>query len=132
MPRGDRPPWSILVEGFEGRFIAMLDTGAERFILGGDPAAQVLESLGGDAQEIGRLSCRWGRPFTWRVDLEVTLLNDHPDGRHVPFSASALLVPEVVSFEAVLGVRGCLEHLRLALDLGARHGDARAYFAPNW
>lgn len=120
------------VEGFEGRFIAMLDTGSEYFILGGEPASRVLKSLGEKAQEVGRLSCRWGRPFAWSANLEVVLLNDHPNGRDVAFNTSALLVPDVVPFEAVLGVRGCLEHLRLALDLGMRPGESRAYFAPNW
>jgi hypothetical protein len=133
-----RPPWCIGAARFDvgintngARLIvaarcrlgtleteAMLDTGAEWSIFGGE-LAEALERDADDERLPIPMDTRLGRVDSRLYRLDIALLAD--EGEDLRISASVLLAP---SWEGppVLGYRGFLERIRFGLDPG--HGNA--------
>ena len=111
-------------DGVRNNVDALLDSGAEWSVFGGELAA----SLRDQATPMGIFSSmhtRLGRIQGQFHRLSVTLLAD--DGEDFQIPATVLLAPDW-SGPPVLGYRGFLERLRLALDPGASIADQWMYF----
>lgn len=106
-------------------YFALLDTGAEWTVVGGDLARLV----GGQASPCGEskdISTRLG-PVTGELHrVDVTLLAD--TGKDQRIDATILLCPEWDG-PIVLGYRGLLERLRFALAPDLSGDDNRFYFS---
>lgn len=108
--------------------LALLDTGAQWSVVGGELA----ELVAGDTGETGervRISTRLGQ-FTGHLHrLSITLVAD--EGADLQVSATVLIAPEWPG-PLVLGYRGLLERVRFALDPGVANDDSQwMFFGPT-
>ena len=94
--------------------LALLDTGAQWSIVGGE-LAEILEEEAGDPIEIVTMATRLGSVRGGLYRLPVALAAD--DGEDVEVPCTLLLAPSW-SGPPVLGYRGLLERIRFALDPG--------------
>lgn len=109
----------------QGEVTALLDTGAEWSVFGGNLATSLLGSsrLLRDRPMI--MHTRLGAIEGWLRRLPVTLLAN--DGRELEISATVLLAPDWDG-PPVLGYRGLLERIRFALDPGVTDAEQWMYF----
>ncbi len=105
--------------------LALLDTAAQWSVIGGEVAELVLA----DAHDLGvasiTMSTRLGRIEGRLHRLPVTLVAE--DGNDLQISATVLIAP---AWEGpiVLGYRGLLERVRVALDPGVADDDQWMFF----
>lgn len=113
-----------LVGDSPSREMALLDTGAEWSVIGGELAEIV--NAGPAMSEPIRMSTRLGIITGQLREVPVTFLAE--EGADVRIEAMALIAPEW-SGPLVLGYRGFLEKARIALDPGVSDGDQWFYFS---
>lgn len=94
--------------------LALLDTGAEWSVIGGDTAA-ILKSSVEDLGLPMQISTRRGHFAGTMCHLDVELLAEPARGDSLCIHATALLLPEWDG-PAILGYRGLLERTRFAID----------------
>jgi hypothetical protein len=104
--------------------LALLDTGAEWSVLGGD-LAEALEPEAEDEHLDVEISTRLGSVRGRLHRLAVTLVAE--EGEDLCVSASVLLAPTWPG-PPVLGYRGFLERIRLGLDPGDGPSDPWLFF----
>jgi hypothetical protein len=122
---------SCRFSGLSGEVQALLDTGAQWSILGGEMARALLEG-GREAHEEASgdvsISTRYGL-LTGRLHLiEVTLLADQGDALLV--QSTVLLLPNWPG-PPVLGYGGFLERIRIGLDPGDLLNGPRLFFGSD-
>jgi hypothetical protein len=103
---------------------ALLDTGAQYSVIGGDTA----EVVGDQATPVHApmtMSTRLGKITGQLHRLDVTLVAD--DGQDLRVESTVLLCPEWGG-PIVLGYLGLLDRLRIALDPGVTGGNEWFYF----
>ncbi len=106
--------------------LALLDTGAQWSVIGGELAELVREHAH-DPGESFAISTRLGS-FEGRLyRMRVTLIAD--DGSDLQVEATVLIAPAWHG-PVVLGYRGLLERVRVALDPGVVEDDNWMYFGP--
>jgi hypothetical protein len=103
---------------------ALVDTGAQWSLIGGD-VADALGAEIGEPLEAIRMQTRFGVMTGCFHRVEVTLLADEGDDLLVP--ATVMVAPDWPG-AIVLGYRGLLERVRLALDPGDAHRDPWLFF----
>lgn len=99
---------------------ALLDTGAEWSVIGGD-MAQLVEPYGSDTSIAITYSTRLGLLEGHLYRLGVELVADQGQNLHV--DATVLLMPSWPGPSVVLGYRGLLERVRFAMEPGVRDDD---------
>lgn len=104
--------------------LALLDTGAQWTVIGGELAG-LLADQASDLGETVVMSTRLGRITGHFHRMNVTLVAD--DGLDLEIGATVLFAPEWTG-PVVLGYRGLLERVRLALDPGISNDDQWMYF----
>jgi len=104
----------------EAEEIALLDTAAEWSVIGGDTADALAGDLGAHEQEI-TISTRLGKKTGTLRRLSVTLLADAGKGDSMDIEATVLVIDDWTG-PVVLGYRGFMERLKVALDPGADAG----------
>jgi hypothetical protein len=136
-----RPPWcsgsarfepGLRVEGhplvvavrcrfgsFPADVRALLDTGAQWSVVGGDLAEELRQDAEEEAHEV-TLTTRLGVIRGHLFRMRVTLVADHGGDLHV--QSSVVLDPKW-SGPLVLGYGGFLERIRIGLDPGSAPGD---------
>jgi hypothetical protein len=148
--RGDALPWSsgaaeFFIHHQAGEFtlpvavrcrlgrldidaVALLDTGAQWSVLGGELAELLREDLE-DLGESLELGTRLGR-FTGALNrLDIILAADADLGRDLRIDATVLVVPDWPG-PIVLGYRSLLERTRVALDPSVE-GRPMIFFGPS-
>lgn len=103
------------VVGVGGTEVALLDTGAQWSLIGGDLAEltkPVAEDLGYTLSMSTRFGTYQGRFY--RVDVELIA----ETGNNLRVSATAMLMPDWPGPALVLGYRGLLERVRFGFDPG--------------
>jgi hypothetical protein len=125
----DNPRGKIIVgvhcriHNFEESDIALLDTGAQWSIIGGE-VAQEFKDYPIEMRDI-TLKSRYGDITGNLIVANITLLAD--DGSDLSIE-SRILVSKDWPGPVVLGFRGFLEKLRIALDPGIADGEQVFYF----
>jgi hypothetical protein len=104
---------------------ALLDTGAEWSIIGGEHA-DLLEAHLREPEQRLVLASRFGRIHGELHRVAIVLPADEGESLHL---VAPVLVAPGWPGPVVIGYRGCLEHVRFALDPGGRSGDAWFFFA---
>jgi hypothetical protein len=105
--------------------LALLDTGAEWSVIGGD-TANILEDELGVPTESFTMSTRLGRISGSLYRINISLLAE--DHGYDLIVESSVFVSEKWDGPIVLGYRGFLERIRFALDPGVIPGEQRFYF----
>jgi len=111
------------IDDFEESDIALLDTGAQWSIAGGE-VAQEFEDYPIEVRDV-TLKSRYGDITGNLVISRITLLAD--DGSDLSME-STIFISKDWPGPIVLGFRGFLEKLRIALDPGIRDGEQVFYF----
>ncbi len=106
--------------------IALLDTGAEWSVIGGETAI-LLEKQLGSPIESTRMSTRLGLIDGFLHHVNITLLAGENSGDNLTVE-STVFVSEEWEGPLVLGYRGFLEKIRFALDPGVVPGEQIFYF----
>ncbi len=124
--------WSVTVavkcriEPLEFSCPALLDTGAEWSVIGGNMAALLENRLGPPIRSL-TMSTRLGTIFGELHRVGITLLTDPGQGDELTVE-STTFVSEEWDGPVVLGYRGFLERIRFALDSGVTPGNQIFYF----
>jgi hypothetical protein len=105
---------------------ALLDTGAEWSVIGGDTAADIQDELGAPIESF-RMSTRMGSIDGSLHHVNITLEAGENSGNDLTVE-STVFVSEDWEGPAVLGYRGFLERIRFALDPGISPGEQIFYF----
>jgi hypothetical protein len=105
--------------------LALLDTGAEWSVIGGD-TANILEDELGVPTESFTMSTRLGRISGSLYRINISLLAE--DHGYDLIVESSVFVSEKWDGPIVLGYRGFLERIRFAIDPGVIPGEQRFYF----
>jgi predicted aspartyl protease len=111
------------IHDFDETDIALLDTGAQWSVIGGE-VAQEFENYPIEVNDI-TIMTRYGNIRGNLVSATITLLAD--TGSDLSME-STIFVSEEWPGPIVLGFRGFLEKLRIALDPGVRNGEQLFYF----
>jgi hypothetical protein len=111
---------------FPSTFFALLDTGAEWSVLGGELAILLVDQLGLPTESFS-MSTRLGRISGALHRIPIRLLAELNCGYDLTIESS-IFVSQEWTGPLVLGYRGFLERLRFALDPGIVHGEQRLYF----
>jgi hypothetical protein len=106
--------------------LALLDTGAEWSVIGGE-TAKILENEIDFPTESFTMSTRLGKISGSLHRLNITLLAERNSGNDLTIESS-VFVSEEWDGPIVLGYRGFLERIRFALDPGAISGEQIFYF----
>ncbi len=109
-----------------GSDIALLDTGAEWSVIGGDTAILLDDRLGQPIAS-SRISSRLGLIEGFLHHVNITLLAEKNSGDDLTIESTAF-VSEEWEGPTVLGYRGFLERIRFALDPGVIPGEQIFYF----
>ena len=116
------------IGSLEETYLALLDTGAEWSVIGGE-TAKILE----DEDELDlptesfNMSTRLGRIYGSIHRLNISLLAKQNYGHDLTVESSVFVSEEWVG-PIVLGFRGFLEKIRFALDPGVVSGEQMFYF----
>lgn len=105
--------------------LALLDTGAEWSVIGGE-TAKILEDEIPISTESFSMSTRLGRIYGSLYRINISLLTED-DGYDLTVNSS-IFISEEWDGPIVLGYRGFLERIRFALDPGIIVGDQKFYF----
>lgn len=105
--------------------LALLDTGAEWSVIGGE-TAKILEAEIVFPTESFTMSTRLGRISGSLYRINISLLTED-DGYDLTVESS-VFVSEEWDGPIVLGYRGFLERIRFALDPGISAGNQKFYF----
>ena len=97
--------------------LALLDTGAEWSVISGDTATILGDRLGPPSETI-QMSTRFGTLLGALHRVNITLLAEENCGYDLTVEGS-VFVPEDWAGPTVLGYRGFMERVRIALDPGA-------------
>ncbi len=114
------------IEHLELDYFALLDTGAEWSVIGGDVLSLIEEQLGPPIRSLS-ISTRLGTIFGELHRVSITLLTDPNQGDELTLE-STTFVSEEWDGPVVLGYRGFLERIRFALDSGVTPGNQIFYF----
>jgi hypothetical protein len=104
--------------------LALLDTGAQWTVIGGE-LTTLLTDQASNLGESTVMSTRFGNITGHFHRMNVTLVAD--DGFDLEIGATVLFAPEWPG-PVVLGYRGLLERVRIALDPGVSSDDQWMYF----
>jgi len=107
-------------------YLALLDTGAEWSVIGGE-TAMILENELGLPTESFFMSTRLGKIIGALHRVNITLLAENNCGHDLTIESS-VFVSEEWDGPVVLGFRGFLERIRFALDPGTAHDEQLFYF----
>lgn len=124
----NQPPMTLAVScGVGGiKHVAFVDTGATWSIVGGDLVQEFSDFLAPTGDSI-TLNSRHGSSTGEIHNLRLTLWGQNTSDFDI--SVKALVLPEWPGPPLVLGLRGCLEHFKWALDPGMNAGEQpRFYF----
>ena len=114
------------VGSLEETDLALLDTGAEWSVIGGETAKILEDEL--DLPTVSfTMSTRLGRISGSLYRINISLLSEDNDGYDLTVESS-IFVSKEWDGPIVLGYRGFLERIRFALDPGAVPGEQRFYF----
>lgn len=97
-------------------YLALLDTGAEWSVIGGE-TAMILEDELGSPTESFSMSTRLGKIIGALYRINITLLAENNCGHDLTIESS-VFVSEEWDGPIVLGFRGFLERIRFAVDPG--------------
>ena len=97
--------------------IAQLDTAAEWSVMSGDVAAALEPDLGEPLEEIVMYT-RFGQSTGHLHRVRISLLADEDFGDNVDVDGTILVIPDWPG-PIMLGFRGFLDHLKVAIDPGA-------------
>jgi hypothetical protein len=106
--------------GLEVDDLALIDTAAHWSVIGGELADLVLDNAHDAHPDVISMSTRHGRIQGRLHRLAITLVAD--DGNDLVVSGTVLIAPEWPG-PPVLGYRGFLERIRIALDPGVADDD---------
>lgn len=95
--------------------LALVDTGAQWTLIGGE-LADVVRPHVADLSDGPRYDTRFGKFATEQGRIEVELIADV--GRDLAVDATVMLAPRWPGPSIVIGYRGLLERIRIALDPG--------------
>ena len=107
-------------------YLALLDTGAEWSVIGGETAKMVEDELDFQTESLN-MSTRLGRISGKLHRIEISLIADPNCGRDIAVE-STVFVSDEWAGPLVLGYRGFLERIRFAFDPGMISGDQWFYF----
>ncbi len=111
--------------GVPGIEMALLDTGAQWSMIGGELARILLGSIEITNDKPPAMQTRKGRMQGKMGRLTITLVAE--EGRHLDVDATVMLSEDWPG-PVVLGYRGLLERARLALDPGIGSADRWLFF----
>lgn len=114
------------VGNLEETDLALLDTGAEWSVIGGE-TAKILEGELELPTESFTMSTRLGRISGSLYRINISLLAEEYHGYDLTVE-STIFVSKDWDGPIVLGYRGFLERIRFALDPGVMPGEQRFYF----
>jgi hypothetical protein len=114
------------VGNLEETDLALLDTGAEWSVIGGE-TAKILEDELASPTESFTMSTRIGRIFGSLYRTNISLLAEENRGYDLTVESSVFVSKEWEG-PIVLGYRGFLERIRFALDPGVVPGEQMFYF----
>jgi hypothetical protein len=114
------------VGNLEETDLALLDTGAEWSVIGGE-TAKILEDELDLPTESFTMSTRLGRISGSLYRINISLLANKNEGYNLTVESS-IFVSKEWNGPIVLGYRGFLERIRFALDPGVVPGEQRFYF----
>ena len=114
------------IENLESGDSALLDTGAEWSVIGGEMESVIKDQLGQPIRSL-TMSTRFGTIFGELHRVNITLLADPGQGDDLTIESTAF-VSEEWEGPTVLGYRGFLERIRFALDPGVIPGEQIFYF----
>lgn len=114
------------VGNLEETDLALLDTGAEWSVIGGE-TAKILEDELDLPTESFMMSTRLGRIPGSLYRINISLLTDENPGYDLTVESS-IFVSKEWDGPIVLGYRGFLERIRFALDPGVAPGEQKFYF----
>lgn len=106
--------------------LALLDTGAQWSVLGGE-TAKIFEDELGSPLERFTMSTRLGRIEGSLHRINISLLAEQNSGYDLTVDSSVFVSTEWLG-PIVLGYRGFLERIRFALDPGVAPGEQIFYF----
>jgi hypothetical protein len=106
--------------------LALLDTGAEWSVIGGETAKIFEDELGSPIERF-TMSTRLGRIDGSLHRINISLLAEENSGNDLTVDSSVFVSKEW-SGPIVLGYRGFLERIRFALDPGIVPGEQMFYF----
>ena len=106
--------------------LALLDTGAEWTVLALETVEDFLDVMDGPL-ESKNISTRFGLKEGHFYRMPITLLADENMGNNVEVNSTVLIVNDWPG-PSILGYRGFMERLRIALDPGVYANDAMFYF----
>lgn len=124
--------WSYLVAvkcrigSLKATDLALLDTGAEWTVVGGDTAKILGDEIGPPTDHI-TISTRWGTIKGALHRINVTLVAERDCGKDITVDGS-VFVSEEWEGPTVLGYRGFLERIRIALDPGVKVDEQTVFF----
>jgi len=103
-----------MLGGAEYTDVALLDTGAQWSMMGGE-TAEILNDFFGPAEQTIKINSRFGS-FTYTLRrLSINLLADHNCGNNLVFDATVAVSAEYPG-PVILGYQGFLEHLLFGLE----------------
>lgn len=97
--------------------LALLDTGAEWTVIGGETAEIIKDQIGGEINPI-TIKTRFGDFNGHLHRLKISLLSEENRGKDLSVDGTALILDDQWPGPVVLGYRGFLERIKLALDPG--------------
>jgi hypothetical protein len=106
--------------------LALLDTGAEWTVVGGDTAKILGDEIGSPSDHIV-ISTRLGRVKGALYRINVTLVAEQNCGKDLTVDG-CVFVSEEWEGPTVLGYRGFLERIRVALDPGVKVDEQTIFF----
>jgi hypothetical protein len=106
--------------------LALLDTGAEWSVIGGETAKILGDELGSPIERF-TMSTRLGRIQGSLHRINISLLAEQNSGHDLTVDSSVFVSEEWLG-PIVLGYRGFLERIRFALDPGVVPGEQMFYF----
>jgi len=114
------------IGNLEQTYLALLDTGAEWSVIGGE-TMQILEEEFLTPDEPFRMSTRLGTIDGALYRIPIRLLAEKGRGNDLTVE-STVFVSDEWKGPVVFGYRGFLERIRFALDPGITHGEQMFYF----
>ena len=114
------------VGSLEATDLALLDTGAEWSVIGGE-VAEILEDELGFSTESFSISTRLGKISGSLYRIPISLLAEQNSGDDLTVESS-VFVSDEWNGPIILGYRGFLERIRFALDPGVVPDEQTFYF----
>jgi hypothetical protein len=113
------------IEDKEESYMALLDTGSEWSIIGGEMAHD-FEDFPDNGPIVTLNTTRCGNITANLKSLNITLVAKHGDDLLV--DSTVMISEEWTGPQIVLGFRGFLEHVRIALDPGINQESSQVFY----